>query len=372
MMDVVEINCLEDLQPYRLHWRSLLSETREASFFQSWDWLQAFWRHFGDGHRLRVLLVTSQGSLLGVLPLMVARERTRLGTLRVLTYPLRDWSTFYAPIGPNPTATLTAGLRYVRAAPRDWDLLDLRWTNKQIDCGRSPAAMEFAGFSPRSQIWKTSHFIDMDTSWQAYWASRSNKLRNNVHRNGHRADQLGTVVYERFRPPGTAFGDGQPGWELFEECLELAARSWQGSSASGTTLSHPEVREFFREAHEAAARAGAVDINLLRISGRLIAFNYNYVFAGRIQGLRMGYDPDFRFVGPGMLLLARTLQDSFLRGDRQLDLGVDPAGYKRVWCTRTLNSYRYTHYASSSPRSQLLRWKHHFWPSEVEPCSTVP
>ncbi len=129
MTRVVEINDLESLAGYRLLWNMLLQQTPVASFFQSLDWLEAYWRHFGHDQRLRVLVVHAAGDPVGILPLVVRREPMRLGSVRVLTYPLHDWGSFYGPIGPNPTATLIAGLGHVRRTRADWDLLDLRWVD---------------------------------------------------------------------------------------------------------------------------------------------------------------------------------------------------------------------------------------------------
>ena len=111
--------------------------------------------------------------------------------------------------------------------------------------------------------------------------------------------------------------------------------------------------------HALASHQGAVDVNLLRIDGVLIAFAYVYHFDGRLYGVRMGYDPDHAGLSPGSLLLARMIKDSFERGDVSLDLGTGPAAYKEQWITGRLASYRYTYYAPNSPRSQLLRLKHH-------------
>ncbi len=115
MTRVTEIHCLEELAPYRLLWNALLPQTRGATFFQSFEWLETYWRHHGDRQRMRVLIVAADDRPIGILPLTVIRERTRLGTIRVLTYPLDGWGTFYGPIGPNPTATLWAGLRHLNA-----------------------------------------------------------------------------------------------------------------------------------------------------------------------------------------------------------------------------------------------------------------
>ena len=117
MSEVIELTSVSELEDQRLLWSSLLAQTQGASFFQSLDWLICYWNHFGDGQRLRVLVVMSQGAPIGILPLIVRRESTRAGPLRVLTYPLHDWGSYYGPIGPHPSATLLAGLGYVRHQP---------------------------------------------------------------------------------------------------------------------------------------------------------------------------------------------------------------------------------------------------------------
>ena len=89
-----------------------------------------------------MLVVRADEQPLGILPLVVRSESTRVGRVRTLTYPLHDWATFYGPIGPNPTATLLAGLHHVHQTRRDWDLLDLRWVDLDgCDRGRTERAM---------------------------------------------------------------------------------------------------------------------------------------------------------------------------------------------------------------------------------------
>ena len=218
MPRVIETNQIDELEHYQLCWRSLLQQTREASFFHSFEWLQSYWRHYGDSQKLRVLIVQSDGVPIGILPLTVRRERTRIGSVRVLTYPLHDWGTFYGPIGPNPTATLHAGLRHLSTTPRDWDMLDFRWTNRQIDHGRTALAMQLAGYPEKEWVWKTPHMVNFTGTRSDYWASRSSKFRRNLRGCESRAAKKGRVTYERFRPSGAAQDDGDPRCDLYDEC----------------------------------------------------------------------------------------------------------------------------------------------------------
>ncbi len=356
---VTEINCVEQLESYRLAWNSLHQQTVGRTFFQTLDWLEAFCRHEGRGLVLRVLVITIRNQPIGILPLIVIPEWTRIGRVRVLTYPLHEWGTFFGPIGPNPTATLMIGMRHIRETERNWDLLDLRWVDRdQHDHLRTIGAMKCAGFSVREATWKRAAFVDVRGTWEDYWKTRSPKMRQNIGRQWRRLQELGDVRTIRYRPAGAARGEGDPRWELYDTCVELARRSWQGSSKTGTTLNHAHVSAFFREAHELAAKNGMLDVNLLTVSGRPVAFAYNYCCDGRIVGLRTGYDPAFKKHGVGNSLLMMTLRDSFLRSDHQLDLGIDCLPIKKRWATRLADSYRYTHYPISVPRVQLLRLKH--------------
>lgn len=366
MPRVVEINRVEPLQPLRSCWQSLLQRTPGGSFFQSLDWLEVYWRHFGAPQKLRVLVVLEEETPTGIVPLTVICERTRVGGVRVLTYPLHDWASFYGPIGPDPETVLSAAMRHVGASERDWEMLDLRFTNRALDRGATPRAMRAAGFRAREGLWATTQVVQFEGCWEDYFAARSGKFRNNLRRAERRAAQLGELAFERYRPRGEAWKDADPRWDLYQECVQLAERSWQGSSRDGTTLSHGSVRDFFRDVHAAAARCGALDLNVLRLRGRVIAFAYNHCSAGAVTGLRTGFAPELAGISPGTLLLAHSIRDSFARGDKMLDLGTNPAAYKRHWRTHTLASYRYTHYAAGSPRGQLLRLKHCLWPRGAE------
>ncbi|MHC4177190.1 MAG: GNAT family N-acetyltransferase [Planctomycetota bacterium] len=360
-MHVEEINDIHELASYRLFWNLLLPQTRHATFFQSLDWLEVFWKHCGGDQRLRALVVCANGRPVGILPLVVRTEPTRLGRLRVLTYPLHDWGTFYGPIGPNPTATLTAGLRHIRQTPRDWDLLDLRWIDREgCDHGRTEGAMRRAGFSPRRQAWAQAPVVDMRRSWEDYWSSRTRKWRQNVRTSRRRLLSRGKVSFLRYRPRGAADGEGDPRWDLYDACVKIAERSWQASSGNGTTLCHASVRDYLRDTHAAAARTGSLDLAMLLLEGEPIAFSCHYHCRGRVYGLRKGFDPRFTTLSPGTVLQQMVLEDGFRRGDSFYDMGVGSLEVKRHWQTSIATSYRCTHFPATVARAQVLRMKRWF------------
>jgi CelD/BcsL family acetyltransferase involved in cellulose biosynthesis len=306
---------------------------------------------------LRVLIVSEDGQPMGILPLVVASERTRLGQLRVLTYPLEEWGTFYGPLGAAPEATLAAGLSHIRDTRRDWHVLDLRWVRAEsAGPGRTQQALKQAGFAAHSKVWDHVPLVALDGSWNDYWASRGGWRRKVRHSERHLA-AAGAVRYVRYRPAGAAHGDADPGWTWYEHCEAIATRSWQASVKQGNTLSHVSVRGFLREVHAAAAQAAAADINLLMINDQPVAFMYGYVRQGSVFVLRTGYDQGEQFAGAGTVLLARLIQDSFERGDSLINMGAGSLDWKRYWQTSVDTTYRYTYFAPLALKAQALRCK---------------
>jgi CelD/BcsL family acetyltransferase involved in cellulose biosynthesis len=358
MDHVLEISEIEPLTAYRTPWRDLLEQTPSASFFQSLEWLEAYWRYFGASQKLRVMVVMDDDMPIGVVPMVVLTEGTKVGRIRVLTYPLHAWGSFYGPIGPDPNRALAAALAHIRHKPRDWDLLELRWQGDPgTDLAQTRRVMHASGFSACTTVWDSTAMVDLSGDWDSYWAGRKSTWLQRYRSSERKLNQRGEISYVRYRPAGDAKGDGSPRWDLYDACEEIAKQSWQGSSTTGTTLSHATVREFLRETHAAAAAAGAVDLNLLLLSGEPVAFAYNYVTRGYVYGLRRGYNADKSRDGVGHLLMAHTIRDSFARGDHLYDLGIGSLKSKEPFQTRLQPIFRLSCFSTLTPRVQLLRLK---------------
>jgi CelD/BcsL family acetyltransferase involved in cellulose biosynthesis len=357
MLVVHEINHCNDLAGFAEQWNALAAQTPEASFFQTFDWFDAYWSHFGAAGRLRVLVVESGRRIVGILPLVV-RKRPRFPALRVLGYPLDDWGSFYGPIGPDPSLTLAAGLDHIGRTPRDWDAIEMAWIDALgTDQGRTRQALEAAHLAVLAEPRATSALVDLSPhgDWAGYWGSRSSHWRTNVRRSEKKLSAQGPLRFVRHRPARARAGQADPRWDLYETCERLAEASWQGASQTGTTLSHAAIRPFLHTCHARAAEAAALDMNLLYVGGRAVAFNYAYHFGGRVFGLRTGYDRCPELAGAGSVLQARMIEDSFQRGDRRYDLGPDYLACKRHWLTETRTAWRYTHFAPGAPLAQLMR-----------------
>jgi len=358
MLRVIELNKTEDLSEYQSDWNRLLAVTPGGNFFQSLDWLQVYWRHYEADQKLRVLIIRDADEVTGIVPLCERTIKTRFGECRILTYPFDDWGSFYGPISADPEATLARSLEFIQQPLplREWDLLDLRCVDTDgFDDGVTEKALATANLPYKKQLWNQTAYVDLNQNWDDYLAGRSGKARQTYLRAERRVEKEGEIDFLRYRPRGDDFGESDPRWDLYEICEEIARKSWQGDSTTGTTLSHENVTQYFRETHESAVRFGAVDLNVLYVGGQPAAFNYNYIYQGLVYSLRMGFDPSISNKGLGRLLMGRMLRNSMERGDLIYDIGPGSLDAKKYWYTSVENSYRYMHYSRVSGMAKILQ-----------------
>jgi CelD/BcsL family acetyltransferase involved in cellulose biosynthesis len=358
-LETLEINDPIVLERYAPDWNALLESTPGASYFHTYEWFATYWRHFGDTQRMRTVLLFDGDRLTGVAPFVVARERTTAGAIRSLRYPLHGWGSFYGPIGSDTRTILRLSLKHLLATRRDWDVIDMLWVDHHgSDREATAQALADLHLSFRASQWLASAQIEISDGWESYWASRKSHFRTNVRRSEKRLNEHGSLEYIRHRTSRRENPEPDPRWDLYDACERIAASSWQGASTSGTTMSHGSIRNYLRAAHMAATTAGGVDMNLLLLNGRPIAFAYNYHSCGYVYGLRMGFESHECPGGAGTVLLRKMIEDSCHRGDRVIDLGPGSLDSKRHWHTRIAWAWRLTHYSPRSWRGQLLRILH--------------
>ena len=345
MSRVVEINDIDQLAGHQLLWNALWTRTPDASFFHSLAWLGAYWSQVVGHQQLRILIAYAGGEPIGIVPLTLVREKTKLGCVHVLTYPKCPGGHFFGPIGPHPAATLTLAMRHIERTARRWQGLDLRPIDAQgRDRGRTPLAMKMAGLHVRQSIWAQAAVVEIDGTWDAYLAGREPRFRETLLEMQQTLNRSGSVQHVRYRPFGSRYGDDDPRWDLYDMCAALG----RGGAGHGQN----------RSIHRLAVKRGALDLNLLLHQGRPVAFCYGFHRQGQVHVVREGavsHPTDF---AAGLALRAGQIQDSFRRGDRAIHFGRRDLQQEGVWFSRLVPAYRYTHFpvGATSGLSRLTRW----------------
>lgn len=354
MPEVVEINQIEDLDRYQLLWKSMVGDTPNATFFHSLDWLRIHLTH-NPQLQLKALVIFSMGNPIGIVPFVRQSGNSFLGNVTSLSLPVHDWCANIGPLGPNPTGTLTAALKYIRKQPRDWDTMELALTEPPFNFERLMTALEITGFSAQTKARSSSGIVQTNTNWPAYLTRRPAGFVNRLERLRERLPDLGPTSYVRYRPEGFARGEADPRWDILKDCLNLARQHWQGRTRGGALIVNQTSGDFLTRLHEVATHSGALDLNLLLVKDEPAAFFYNVQHFGRCQTVWWACNPEFAKFGIDRILLAHMIQDSMERGDAWIDVGRDGVGRWRPWMTRMAVTRQFIHYPRTAAKAQALR-----------------
>ena len=212
MIEVVEINDVEKLSHYRLVWNSLFPATPDRFLLSNIRLVRYLLAALWADQKMRVLVVYGGGEPLGIVPFCVRREAYRVGRVRVLTYPLDNWSTWYGPIGPNPATTMLAAMQHLRRTPRDWDMFELRWVpDEGVQGGKTARAMRIAGLFSQNQEYQVTSLVDLPATFDEFLAGKSHSTAAAIPavRCEICSQRVGPNII-RHRPAPASEGDGDP------------------------------------------------------------------------------------------------------------------------------------------------------------------
>ncbi|MGH2952434.1 MAG: GNAT family N-acetyltransferase [Solirubrobacterales bacterium] len=264
-----------------------------------------------------ILVLRRAGRLVGVMPL--ARRRGALVSTS-------NWHTpAFSPVVEDEEALA----ELVRAAlERTRVRLDLAFVDEA-----SPAietcvrVSEAGGFRLSSRALLRSPYLDIEGDWQAYEDQLPSRKKKKYRRFRRRLDEQGEVSIE--------LSDGTSGLsELLRQGFEIEAAGYEDRPGTAI-IARPETKRFYTEVAEWAAERGWLRLWMLRLDGAPIAFGYGLEHDRVYFDLKIGFEPRYAALGPGVLLLRERLQYAFTASLRTYEFLGAPERHKLDW-TETL------------------------------------
>ncbi|MCX5713772.1 MAG: GNAT family N-acetyltransferase [Candidatus Omnitrophica bacterium] len=100
-METKIINQYEDFVGLKDDWHDLLARDKNSVFFLTFEWLNAWWKNYGSGQELFIILALDSGRILGAAPLMIKSTRFRnivlSRKLQFIAHEVSDYMDFVIP-----------------------------------------------------------------------------------------------------------------------------------------------------------------------------------------------------------------------------------------------------------------------------------
>jgi CelD/BcsL family acetyltransferase involved in cellulose biosynthesis len=302
--------------------------TPAVAAFQAPAWVLSAWDELPRKGAVPYVVVVEQGSeLLAVFPL----QRHRRGRLTFIGASVSNYS---GPVyDPSRLDEIVRAWACHLAAQPDVRTVDLAGLRQDTTFFQFVRDRDLPGLGRAlTLLTNTCPMVDLGPGWDRLIREKHNtKTRARLARKTRRLQALGQLDYVELTSPEEVLAE-------LPRCFELFEARWEGQRQTGGFASVKQP--FHLEAARRAARQGLVQLSVLQLDGRTIAFLYGVRTDRVLTGCIIAHDAQFNVASPGLLLLTRVLEAGAERGDAAYDFSLGDVPYKAMWSARDVHVFR--------------------------------
>jgi CelD/BcsL family acetyltransferase involved in cellulose biosynthesis len=318
----------DQAEPLAAAWDDLVGQVHGDIYF-TLDWCRTWWRHYGRGRRLNILLFWDGPTLVGLLPLMVDRLWLGPVPLRLAKLVGADFTTIVLnpPVAPDHAAAAYAAALGHLLVDGGCDAVWFgplaghrphRHALRQACQACGPAVRLLSDRD--AGVHAVFHLPD---TFEKYLASLDKSQRGNYLRSCRTLDT-------RFAMQADCLRRLEQIESPFEEFLSLHTAQWRSHGMLGHFHDWPAADIFNRDLIRAMAPQDRLWLHRLSSQGRTLAYEYSYRLGDwlywRLPARRTG-EPWDR-LGIGRVSLTTLVQTAIAAGVRHIEAGPGHYDYK--------------------------------------------
>jgi CelD/BcsL family acetyltransferase involved in cellulose biosynthesis len=344
----------DEFAALRPAWDALHGRLPHPSIFLSHAWFDAAWQWRRRDADLHLLCCERAGDLAGVLPLV--RPRAGPGpagprTLELLTIPdTQRCDVLVAHDDPAIANALTGELRRRRG---EWDVLRLSYLPSDTSAlGAWQQTLQSARLRLDVAENASNPWIDLGGTWEAFYATRSRRLKKAVNLAANRLGKLGRIDVEWLAP-----GTGTPADvdAVVAAITGISARSWKTST--GNSLDNAGPQAFLRQLASSAHALGALSVWTLELDGAPVAMELQLIDRGIVYALRSDFDATLGEASPGSHLSRQLLERLFGRNLTRYCMGPGENAYKYRWTEQAAPVHTLSVYSPTARGAAFAAWE---------------
>lgn len=321
-------------------WRELSARSGSTSVFATWDWQECWWRHYGSGRSLLLLIAASNDRIVGILPLYIESvwlaRAIPVRTLRVIGTGGDTSPDYVGPILAPEDEQETARQLAEALASRShrWDRIEL------TDLGSGPfgeclvRALGARGLSARLETDKSIQIVRLPASWDEYLGSMPRDRRYRIRRQRRGVADL-AAEFDVCREAADIE-------DAFAHLARLHRARWNSKAPGQGAFRTNRYLAFHGEVVRRCARHSWVRFVRIRVGGQPVAIMYCYWFQREISFFQSGFDPAFGKYSLGNVLMAQAIEYAIKEGATVFDMLQGDHEYKESWSNDRRTTFRLT------------------------------
>jgi len=286
----------------RAAWEAILNELPQGSPFLSPLWVEVWMKHFGGSLEPTLLLFRDgAGTLRGVGHLTKTLGNGRKGLYLSGSQDVWDYRDFV--IQPGWEEEVFHGLASLMKKD-SLDFIELKSIAQGSPTVRFfPKIMESEGLRVSREVEETVLNLLLPSTWEGFLEALNAKDRHELRRKIRRIEKEGSCEWTRDVDPSS-----------LDEKVALFLNLHRKSRRDKSEFMTPEMEAYFRSLARELLKRDWLDLSFLRFRGKEIAAFFSFDFAGVKFIYNSGYDPDFSWYSPGIVLSAYCIRGAIQKG----------------------------------------------------------
>ena len=310
-------------------WNSLLQrDGHDNSIYLTYEWISTWWRHFGEGKKLNILVVEKEQQIIGIIPLM--KVEYRIGSFRLRTLEgIGSISNNYMGLASpqNEGEVVAAFFSYLQE--------ELGKSRLVVKLDYVPGDSSFLAtmrkqaflFSKRlvfqERVAALAPYLSLRGTWDEQYRLLSRNRRTAIKRALRSLGKDSRVV--EFHECTVHNLD-----DVLTKLFDLHQRRWQ-STGYNALLSDLRVKEFYRDIAACFVHKGWLRLSYLTVDGELGSAVFGYTYRRRFYGVTIARDLRYSKYSIGHIHIMHLLKSAIAENMKEFDFlrGVEP--YKFYW-----------------------------------------
>ncbi len=325
-LSVTSVQDAESFAALRREWSELLQSSASSNPFLTWEWLYAWWMHFGNSNGLRLLVVRAGTELIAIAPLrMVSASLYWFSRLEFLGTGEAgsDYLDVIARRGCEDKA-VEALADFLTSRQLTLRLTHLPPASISAQLARR---LSGAGWATCVADDGTCPLVDLQGhTFESFLGSVGASHRANIRRRLRALDREFDARFDRI----TRHEDRQAGLAALATFHKRRYADRGGSTAFASMA----ARAFHEDATHLALEGGWLRMYALTLNGATAAVMYGFHMGGRFYFYQHGYDETYSPQSIGLVLMALTIKAAINEGANEFDMLWGTESYKSRWARR--------------------------------------
>ncbi len=316
-------------------WSRLLQRCGENnSIYLTHEWLSTWWRYFGQGKKLNILLFEKENQAIGIVPLMKVERRAALIRFNVLETIGSVNCNYVGLIPPEYIDdAMTAFLVYLEEEmARDRLLLKLSLIPE--DSLFLARLQKHVALSPRSifihkKAMTLAPYIKLPATWEEYFSSLNRRRRKVLYRALRNLEKGHKVKLQEYTSDSLDEG--------LSKFYKLHQSRWQAVNVRGI-FSYPKMKEFYRDIASQFLRNKWLYFTCLSADNEPVSMEYSFIYNQKLYNATTARDIWYSEYSVGHLHHLFIIKEAIKRHLLEIDLLRGDEPYKFHW-TKSARRY---------------------------------